>query len=88
MVFPEWKHRRLEDLARHYGISTVGAHRALADCRMNQQVFELMAQDYTTSIMTTYHKNAIVPYRTEISGAKIRSTERKRHDNNKSFISV
>ena len=32
-------------LAEHYGISTKGAHRALADCRMNQQVFELMAKE-------------------------------------------
>lgn len=52
IVFPEWKHRRLEDLARHYGISTVGAHRALADCRMNQQVFELMAQENNTTGMS------------------------------------
>ena len=43
--FPSWKHRRLENLAEHYGISTQGAHRALQDCHMNQQVFELMAQD-------------------------------------------
>lgn len=43
--FPAWKHRRLENLAEHYGISTRGAHRALQDCHMNQQVFELMAQD-------------------------------------------
>ena len=43
--FPAWKHRRLENLAEHYGISTQGAHRALQDCHMNQQVFELMAQD-------------------------------------------
>lgn len=45
LCFPEWKHRRLSDLAEHYGISTKGAHRALADCRMNQQVFELMAKE-------------------------------------------
>ena len=45
MAFPEWKHRRLGDLAEHYGISTEGAHRALADCRMNQQVFELLAKE-------------------------------------------
>lgn len=43
--FPAWKHRRLENLAEHYGISTQGAHRALQDCHMNQQVFELMARD-------------------------------------------
>ena len=43
--FPAWKHRRLENLAEYYGISTQGAHRALQDCHMNQQVFELMARD-------------------------------------------
>jgi DNA polymerase III epsilon subunit-like protein len=45
ICFPDWKHRRLGDLAEHYGISTRGAHRALADCLMNQQVFELMHRD-------------------------------------------
>lgn len=44
-VFPDWKHRRLSDLADYYGISTVGAHRALADCRMNQKVFELLGKE-------------------------------------------
>lgn len=47
--FPAWKHRRLENLAEYYGISTQGAHRALRDCHMNQQVFELMAQDIAKS---------------------------------------
>jgi DNA polymerase III epsilon subunit family exonuclease len=45
ICFPDWKHRRLGDLAEHYGISTRGAHRALADCLMNQQVFERMHRD-------------------------------------------
>lgn len=45
IIFPEWRHRRLSDLAEHYGISTIGAHRALADCRMNQQVFELLGKE-------------------------------------------
>jgi len=45
MVFPDWKHRRLSDLADYYGISTAGAHRALADCRMNQKVFELLGKE-------------------------------------------
>ncbi len=31
---------RLVDLASYYHITTDGAHRALADCRMNQKVFE------------------------------------------------
>lgn len=42
---PQLHHRRLVDLAEHYGISSAGAHRALADCRMNQQVFELLGRD-------------------------------------------
>ena len=49
IAFPEWKHRRLGDLAEHYGIPTEGAHRALADCRMNQQVFELLAKELRTN---------------------------------------
>ena len=49
MAFPEWKHRRLGDLAEHYGIPTEGAHRALADCRINQQVFELLAKELQRS---------------------------------------
>ncbi len=42
MCFPEMQHRRLTDLAEHYGLSTAGAHRALADCRMNQIIYERM----------------------------------------------
>ena len=38
-------HHRLSDLAQYYGISTEGAHRALNDCRMNQQVFEQLAKE-------------------------------------------
>lgn len=45
ICFPEWKHRKLSDLADYYGISTVGAHRALADCRMNQKVFEFLGKE-------------------------------------------
>ena len=32
-------------LAEHYGLTTQGAHRALNDCRMNQQVFERLARE-------------------------------------------
>ena len=35
----------LTALAEHYGLTTQGAHRALNDCRMNQQVFELLAKE-------------------------------------------
>ena len=45
LLFPEMKHRKLVDLAAHYGIETAGAHRALNDCYMNQQVYERMKQD-------------------------------------------
>ena len=45
VCFPEWKHRKLSDLADYYGISTNGAHRALADCRMNQKIFERMGEE-------------------------------------------
>lgn len=40
LCLPDLGHHRLSDLAQYYGISTEGAHRALNDCRMNQQVFE------------------------------------------------
>ena len=36
---------RLTALAEHYSLSTLGAHRALNDCKMNQQVFELLARE-------------------------------------------
>jgi len=48
ICFPEWHHRRLSDLAEYYGISTEGAHRALADCYMNQRVFEYMNRDMSS----------------------------------------
>ncbi len=40
MYLPELSHHTLSDLAKYYGISTRGAHRALADCKMNQRIFE------------------------------------------------
>ena len=45
LYLPEMEHHTLSDLALHYGISTAGAHRALNDCRMNQQVFERLKED-------------------------------------------
>lgn len=42
---PELSHHRLTDLAAYYHISSAGAHRALNDCRMNQQVFECLAME-------------------------------------------
>ena len=42
---PGLRHHRLTDLAGYYGIPVVGAHRALADCHMNQQVFECLGKE-------------------------------------------
>ncbi|MBQ6901203.1 MAG: topoisomerase DNA-binding C4 zinc finger domain-containing protein [Firmicutes bacterium] len=46
-VLPQLRHHRLVDLADYYGLSTDGAHRALADCRMNLQVYEFMGRGVT-----------------------------------------
>lgn len=42
---PGLGHYRLVDLAKHYGISAKGAHRAINDCRMNQKVYECMVAE-------------------------------------------
>lgn len=42
---PQLVHHRLVDISSYYKISTAGAHRALNDCLMNQQCFELMARE-------------------------------------------
>lgn len=42
---PEMAHHKMTDLAAHFGISTIGAHRALKDCHMTQQVYELLRRE-------------------------------------------
>ncbi len=42
---PEMAHRNLTGLATHFGLSDEGAHRALADCRMNQKVYECLKEE-------------------------------------------
>ena len=42
---PELAHKNLTVLAAHFGISIEGAHRALADCLMNQKVYELLKEE-------------------------------------------
>lgn len=37
---PQLSHHKLADVASHFGINTAGAHRALADCVMNQKCYE------------------------------------------------
>ncbi len=44
-ILPELAHHKLVDIASHYNISTMGAHRALNDCMMNQQCFELLQDE-------------------------------------------
>ncbi len=44
-VLPHMAHHRLSDLAIHYNVSTKGAHRALADCHMNQKIFEYLKDE-------------------------------------------
>ncbi len=41
---PRLPHHRLVDLSDHFDISTVGAHRALNDCRMNMKVYERLSE--------------------------------------------
>ena len=41
---PQLSNHKLVDLASYYHIATDGAHRALADCRMNQEVFEKLGE--------------------------------------------
>lgn len=45
LYLPQLGHHTLSDLADYYGISSDGAHRALFDCRMNQQIFERLAEE-------------------------------------------
>ena len=45
IYLPQLGHHTLTDLAYYYGISISGAHRALHDCRMNQQIFEKLAEE-------------------------------------------
>lgn len=42
---PQMRHHKLTDMAEHYQISTTGAHRALNDCRMNQQVYVHLGEE-------------------------------------------
>jgi len=44
-VLPHLAKHSLGYLSEHYGISTEGAHRALADCHMNHKVYEALAKD-------------------------------------------
>ena len=45
LYLPQLGHHTLSDLADYYEISFDGAHRALFDCRMNQQIFERLGEE-------------------------------------------
>jgi DNA polymerase III epsilon subunit-like protein len=45
MYLPELDHHTLSDLAHYYHISTAGAHRAFADCKMNHKIFESLKDE-------------------------------------------
>lgn len=49
---PQLSRYRLVDLAAHYRISADGAHRALADCSMNQKVFEKLGKELASPTVT------------------------------------
>lgn len=42
---PELASRSLESLSHYYGISYAGAHRALADCHINKQVYDCLGRE-------------------------------------------
>jgi len=42
---PQLSCHKLTALAEYYGINSDGAHRALNDCRMNQQIFECLGKE-------------------------------------------
>lgn len=42
---PQLSTHKLTALAEYYDINPDGAHRALNDCRMNQQIFECLAKE-------------------------------------------
>ena len=44
-ILPKLERHTLVALAAHYNIATDGAHRALNDCRMNQQVYEYLKKE-------------------------------------------
>ncbi len=45
---PQLSNYKLTDLASYYRISTDGAHRALADCSMNQKIFEKLGEELSS----------------------------------------
>lgn len=53
---PQLSAYKLTDLASYYHLSTDGAHRALADCGMNQQIFEKLGAELASPKAAAYLK--------------------------------
>ncbi len=49
---PQLRQHKLSDIATHFGISTDGAHRALADCHMNYLCYVELGKLYTQKLAT------------------------------------
>ena len=60
-ALPQLSHHRLADLSEYYGIDTQGAHRALADCYMNQKVYEELGKIQVTEEKETQEKQVSCP---------------------------
>ncbi|MBO4635804.1 MAG: topoisomerase DNA-binding C4 zinc finger domain-containing protein [Clostridiales bacterium] len=45
VMLPERESYSLSSLSEYYNVSTLGAHRALADCEMTRQVFEYLGRE-------------------------------------------
>lgn len=77
---PNLSHHKLTDLASYYGLTTDGAHRALNDCRMNQQVYECMVKEMreartgksASSENNAPERNPAVPEKPKHSTMKLR----------------
>ena len=77
---PNLSHHKLTNLASYYGLTPDGAHRALNDCRMNQQVYECMVKEMreartgksASSENNAPERNPAVPEKPKHSTMKLR----------------
>ena len=94
---PNLSHHKLTDLASYYGLTTDGAHRALNDCRMNQQVYECMVKEMreartgksASSENNAPERNPAVPEKPKHSTMKLRGVvERITYQNSENGYTV
>lgn len=52
-LHPEFRHHRLCDLCKRYGIEYTGAHRSLTDCSLTMQCFSALTADVLATCGTT-----------------------------------